>query len=86
MGESVRPVTPGGSPDPSRPQSVPRAAETPITASSLLMTNPFLFPQAGEAEDAVEAEEAAEAEDVEHVAESGQSADAAGSDSAHDGD
>lgn len=44
IGESVRPITPGGSPDPSRPAPipVPSAAETPLTASSFLLSEDFV--------------------------------------------
>lgn len=49
LGESVRPITPGGSPDPSAaPIPVPNAATTPITASSFLLNDPFLIVQGEE--------------------------------------
>lgn len=44
IGESVRPITPGGSPDPSRPTPVPvpSAVETPLTVSSFLISEEFV--------------------------------------------
>ncbi|WP_432560085.1 hypothetical protein [Granulicoccus sp. GXG6511] len=43
MGESVRPITPGGSPDPSKKGiPVPSAVETPITASSFLLNDAYV--------------------------------------------
>ncbi|HHV20684.1 MAG TPA: hypothetical protein GXZ30_03975 [Propionibacterium sp.] len=56
IGESVRPIAPGGSPDPSTtPVPVPSAPETPITASSFLLSDPFLvFPEESESDEAAE--------------------------------
>lgn len=44
IGESVRPVTPGGRPDPSRPTPipVPSAVETPLTVGSFLVSEEFV--------------------------------------------
>lgn len=49
MGESVRPVAPGGSPDPGKPEPTSatvtgQAAATPITATSFLVSEQFLVP------------------------------------------
>ncbi|MDO5682588.1 MAG: hypothetical protein Q4G46_07155 [Propionibacteriaceae bacterium] len=45
MGESVRPITPGGSPNPgstANPADKPGVADSPITASSFLVNDAFL--------------------------------------------
>lgn len=49
MGESIRPITPGGSPDPSKTREAASTSHA-VTATSFVVSNEFLLPSATDEE------------------------------------